>query len=80
MLNEKKYEIPAAVNKKNGKCIPDDEPVFLFRANDHQACAALMAYSIMCGFSEQRDAVTQSVIEFRKWAMENPDKMSEPTP
>ena len=49
MLNESKYRIEgdSLVNKKTGIPIPDEEPVFVFRAKDKRALFDLAAGTVI---------------------------------
>lgn len=79
---ERKYKIldGRIVKKSNEKPIPDDEPIFIFRAKDRKALAALVAYSMILDTLEQKEAVTKCVEDFRKFQLNNPELMQEPTP
>lgn len=79
---ERKYEIQDGkiIKRSDGSSIPDDEPVFIFRAKDIRALAALVAYSVTLDSKEHKESVKDCIQDFRNFAAENPDKMSEPTP
>ncbi len=79
---ERKYKIKDGkiVKRSNEVPIPEDEPVFIFRAKDCCALAALVAYSVILNNPEQRAEVTKSINDFREFAVNNPEEMSEPTP
>lgn len=79
---ERKYKIKEGnlVKRSNEIPIPEDEPVFIFRAKDIKALAALVAYSMVVDNLEQKESIQKSVEDFRRFQAENPDKMGEPTP
>ena len=79
---ERKYTIKDGkiVKRSNEVPIPEDEPLFFFRAKDCKALAALVAYSLILNSLEQKEEVMKSINDFRKFAAKNPDKMVEPTP
>ncbi len=81
-MHERKYEIKdnRIVKRSNQVPIPDDEPLFVFRAKDRKALAALVAYNMILDNLEQKEAVTKSINDFREFQEQNPDKMREPTP
>ena len=65
-------------NAKTREFIPKDEPVFIIRAKDHHAIAALIAYQKLCSSQKQRDCVQASLSNFYRYSTENPEGMSEP--
>jgi len=81
---EPKYTVNghAIVNRASGEAIPADEPVFIFRARDKFAAAALADYEnkvdLLSEDDEHLDAVRARVAQFRKWAAANPGRMKEP--
>ena len=79
---ERKYKIHEGklVKRSNLVPIPEDEPVFVFRAKDAKALAALVAYNMILNSLEQKEDVTKSINDFREFARLNTDKISEPTP
>lgn len=79
---ERKYKIEdnRIVKKSDGKPILDDEPVFIFRAQDRKAIAALMAYCSVLDSLDQRAAVMNCIEDFRRFQELNPERMKEPTP
>ncbi len=79
---ERKYKIHEGklVKKSNLVPIPEDEPVFVFRAKDCKALAALVAYNMILNTLEQKEDVAKSINDFREFARKNPEIMSEPTP
>lgn len=81
-MHERKYKIKDGrlVKRSNEVPIPDDEPLFIFRAKDRKALAALVAYNSILDNLEQKAAVTETINDFRDFQERNPEKMSEPTP
>lgn len=77
---EPKYTVLGGrlVNRASGAAIPDDEPVFIFRARDLHAREALEAYACVLTPGEHRDAVVQRVADFARFAEEFPDRMKVP--
>jgi hypothetical protein len=69
-------------NVYNGNEIPNDEPLFIFRAKDKLAFDTLTYYLHKCiedGCSrEQLKTLSEMCSEFRTWARNNPDKMKQP--
>lgn len=81
-MHERKYEIKdnKIVKRSNQVPIPDEEPLFIFRAKDRKALAALVAYNMVLDNLDQKEAVTKSINDFRQFQEKNPDKMAEPRP
>ena len=79
---ERKYEIKdnKLVKRSNQVPIPKNEPLFIFRAKDRKALAALVAYNMVLDNLDQKEAVTKSINDFRNFQEKNPDKMKEPRP
>jgi hypothetical protein len=71
--------MPAAlVNRASGKPIPADEPVFILRARDVHAHELLILYQQLCANAEHRKFVGKRIMDFARFASENPDRMKEP--
>lgn len=66
------------VNRASGEAIPDDEPVFIFRARDVHARAALIAYRAELPPGPHRDAVSRRIADFCSFAYARPGRMKEP--
>lgn len=81
-MHERKYEIRdnRLVKRSNQVPIPDDEPLFIFRAKDRKALAALTAYNMILDNLAQKKAVKRGIDDFRDFQEKNPDLMQEPTP
>jgi hypothetical protein len=65
-------------NRASGEFIPFDEPVFLFRARDLEAIAALTYYCNRVGAGEHSDAVMARISHFREFQQWNPQRMKHP--
>jgi len=65
-------------NRATGDVIPDDEPVFVFRARDCHAIKALKFYRDQCADQNHRDIVDDRITDFAKFAATHPDRMKEP--
>jgi len=79
---ERKYEIKDGrlVKRDNQVPVPEDEPLFIFRAKDRKALAVLVAYNSILDNLDQKEMVTKSINDFREFQEKNPEKMGEPTP
>ena len=84
---ERKYKISMEepnkgklVKKDTSMPIPDDEPLFILRAQDRKALPALLAYSFILDNLEQKMAVAECVNDFRLFQEKNPERMKEPDP
>lgn len=79
-MHERKYTIEnnKIVKRSTGVPVPEDEPLFIFRAQDRKALAALVAYSMVVDNLEHRESVTKSINDFRDFQEKNPEKMKEP--
>ena len=81
-MHERKYMIKDGrlVKRIGEKPVPDAEPLFIFRAQDRKALAALVAYNMILDNLEQKAEVTKSINDFRAFQEKNPEKMGEPSP
>jgi len=77
---EPKYESCAGriFNRASGQAIPDDEPVFIFRARDIHAREALEAYACVLDPGQHRDAVVQRIADFARFSADHPERMKQP--
>ena len=66
------------VNRATGKPIPDDEPVFIIRAQDIHAISALRWYRSVVNEPDQEQAVSRRIADFEAFAAAHPDRMKEP--
>lgn len=66
------------VNRVSGEAIPDDEPLFIFRARDKFAFAAISYYSSMVPAGEHAEAVKKRVEDFLEFQDAHPERMKVP--
>lgn len=79
-MNDAKYDVSDGrfVNRRSGNPIPEDEPVFILRARDNHAIAAMSYYVECCQDDLHRCDVESVINTFRAWRDANPDKTKEP--
>lgn len=65
-------------SRATGRAIPDDEPVFVLRAQDRKAHVALMAYIRACDDREHVDQVLDRLADFEAFGQQHPDRLKEP--
>lgn len=78
---EPKYDVNEfghVYNRNSKKVIPDGEPIFIFRASDKHAVAALEYYMECVQNDQHAEAISDRVIAFHEFATKHPDKMKEP--
>jgi len=72
----------AIVKKSNGEVLPDDEPLFLFRARDYNALKILVLYQEICATEEGADwqvnKMEDIIQKFADFAKEHPERMKQP--
>jgi hypothetical protein len=73
-----KFEDGRFVNRVSGEAIPDDEPIFIFRARDYYALQTLEHYRKLVGDDYHRQAIDESIYDFRAFKRANPARMKEP--
>ena len=81
LTQEPKYGITAdcrIFNRASGEIIPDDEPIFIFRARDIHAWKALEHYLGEIRDPEHSEAVKARLGQFKIWHLEHLDRMKEP--
>lgn len=66
------------VNRSTGKPIPDDEPVFILRAQDIHALPLLHTYLSLVREPDQKQAVTRRISDFEDFAVAHTERMKEP--
>jgi hypothetical protein len=67
------------VNRASGETIPDDEPVFIFRARDVRAAPVLRFYMTQVAANvEHWAAVERRLKDFQAFAESHPERMKEP--
>jgi len=79
-LNETKYCIREGrlVNRQSGEAIPDDEPVFVLRAQDLHAIEAIRFYRGVCQNREHKERITEVVDRFATFKNDYPARVREP--
>lgn len=83
-MNERKYKIEVQdgigtlVNRATGRPMPDDEPLFILRAQDVNALPALTAYMVLCKDLTHREESNKSIVDFRNFRDQHPERMKEP--
>lgn len=77
---ERKYKIEnnRLVRRSDGVPIPDDEPLFILRAQDIKALPILLAYRIICCDLAHIAGVVKSIEDFTKFRDSYPERMKEP--
>lgn len=80
MMQEPKYDFRDGhvFNRASGEMIPDDEPVFVFRARDSDAVEALEHYAFLLADAEHLGAVELRVAQFRQFEKDHPERMKQP--
>lgn len=81
-MNDPKYHTGPIINTASGEVIPQDEPVFIFRARDVEALKVLEFYweliSERHGGQEHADAIRARIEEFYAFKENNPHRMKIP--
>lgn len=65
-------------NMVTGVPIPDDEPVFMFRAQDVFSPIILSLYHQYCATDEHKTAVWNRIEDFKRFQADNPDRVKTP--
>lgn len=66
------------VNRETHEPIPFEEPVFIFRARDRWALAALAHYQGLCDNAQHKQIVEQRMRDFEEFASAYPERIKEP--
>ena len=66
------------INRHTGEPIPDDEPIFVFRAKDRLAVRILTAYFSAIEDPEHARAMAVRLEDFKRFAREHPERMKDP--
>lgn len=79
-MQERKYKIEDGrlVRRADGVPVPEDEPLFILRAQDRNALPVLVAYNAICQNLEHNANVTKSIKDFTDFRNSNPERMKEP--
>jgi len=77
---ERKYKIEnnMLVRRSDGVPVPDDEPVFIFRAQDIKALPILLNYRIICRDINHIAGIVKAIQDFTRFRDKNPERMKEP--
>jgi hypothetical protein len=82
IAQEPKYDVTPEgriINQASGEIIPDDEPIFIFRARDTYALSVLLYYAQSLSLeSEHQQTVMERVEDFRQFKAAHPDRMKIP--
>jgi hypothetical protein len=80
LAQEPKYRFDGGrvINRASGEAIPQDEPVFVFRARDRKALEALNAYFAEIDDADHITAVHERIADFTRFATQHPERMKEP--
>ena len=80
ITQEPKYDCIGGklVNRATGVAIPDDEPVFVLRAKDRCARAAIEHYLKQVTDQLHRAVVQSRLTDFQRFASHNPSLMKQP--
>lgn len=81
IYQEPKYDVNQSgqvVSRATGKIIPDDEPIFILRAQDKNAALAISYYKLLCENNRDFKAfVNKRLFDFIKFAHDHPERMKE---
>ena len=80
-MNDPKYLTGPITNTSSGEVIPQDEPIFFFRARDKFALTALEFYWELVsdtGDQEHLEAIRQRIEEFYAFKENYPERMKRP--
>jgi len=83
-MDDGKFEIRdnQLVKRSNGDVIPEDEPVFVFRARDYLALPILRYYLQRCQQDNcteyQLSLLKKRIAVFEQYAADNEDRMKQP--
>jgi hypothetical protein len=80
MLQDRKYDFQngKVINRASGEEVPEDEPVFVFRARDIEAIGMLRLYQKAATSEEHARAIGIRIQDFENFAEANPDRMKLP--
>jgi len=79
-MRERKYKIEfnRLVSRTTGEPLPEDEPLFILRAQDKNALATLMAYHMICNNLQHKAEVKKSIDDFKEFRDKFPERIKEP--
>ena len=81
-MYERKYDIKDGklVKRDTGIPLPDDEPLFVLRAQDKHALAILGAYHAFTENLQHKADVLLVIKDFQEFERKHPDRMKIPDP
>lgn len=65
-------------NIATGKPIPDDEPIFILRAQDSLAHQSILLYMNTVATEQHKTAVKHRATDFYEFSQKHPDRMKSP--
>lgn len=65
-------------NSSSGTLVPSDEPIFILRAQDKHAIAALEFYKSLCEDENHKGVVGDRIDQFIHFMVQHPDRLKEP--
>ena len=79
-MQERKYKIEnnKLVRRCDGVPVPEDEPLFILRAQDIKALPILLGYHVICQNLSHQAGIVKSIKDFTDFRDMNPDRMKEP--
>ena len=79
-MRERKYKIEdnKLVRRSDGVPVPEDEPLFILRAQDRNALSTIMAYHMICGNIQHQAFIKKSIDDFADFRNRFPERMKEP--
>jgi len=83
-MEDRKFKVEDGriVNRFSGEPIPDDEPIFFFRARDKHALEVLRYYKVVCrddGCTDWHLGMLRDAIQdFERFKNDHPDRMKQP--
>jgi len=79
-MRERKYKIDdnRLVRRADGVPVPDDEPLFIMRAQDKYALSIIIAYHAICTNLEHKSDINKSMQDFRDFRDKHPERIKEP--
>ena len=75
MLNNKFTIQGNMLKTDSGLIVPEDEPVYILRASDRRALAAIVCYQLLCPIGLERDTLQEFIEQFKSFRCTHPDQM-----
>ena len=81
-MHERKYDIQnnKVVKRDDGSALPEDEPLFILRAQDKFALVVLGTYHALSQNLQHKEAIMLVIKDFQKFEREHLDRMKQPDP